>query len=217
MIAVYRDVTEKKQLRAEAVRSGQLASIGELAAGVAHEINNPINGIINCAQLLIDESKEDSKQTEIFQRIIKAGGRVAMIVRNLLSFARDTKDEPQRITVSNLISDCLDLTEVQIRKDGIDLSVNISDTLPEVRVRSHHMQQVILNIISNSRYALNNNTNPDAIKNKRIEIKGELIDINIKAYVRLSFFDNGIGIPADIIDRICDPFFSIKPLGEGTG
>ncbi len=217
LIAVYRDVTEKKQLRAEAVRSGQLASIGELAAGVAHEINNPINGIINCAQLLIDESKEDSKQTEIFQRIIKAGGRVAMIVRNLLSFARDTKDEPQRITVSNLLSDCLDLTEVQIRKDGIDLSVNISDTLPEVRVRSHHMQQVILNIISNSRYALNNNTNPDAIKNKRIEIKGELIDINIKAYVRLSFFDNGIGIPADIIDRICDPFFSSKPPGEGTG
>jgi PAS domain S-box-containing protein len=216
LIAVYRDVTEKKQLRAEAVRSGQLASIGELAAGVAHEINNPINGIINCAQLLIDESKEDSKQTEIFQRIIKAGGRIAMIVRNLLSFARDTKDEPQRITVSNLLSDCLDLTEVQICKDGIDLSVNISDTLPEVRVRSHHIQQVILNIISNSRYALNN-TNPDTKKNKRIEIKGELIDINVKAYVRLSFLDNGIGIPADIIDRICDPFFSSKPLGEGTG
>ena len=216
VIVVYRDITEKKQMRAEAVRSGQLASIGELAAGVAHEINNPVNGIINCAQMLIDESREDGEQTEIFQRIIKAGGRIAMIVRNLLSFARDTKDKPQRVSVRNLVSDCLDLAEVQIRKDGIDLTVDISDKLPEVRVRSHHMQQVILNIISNARYALNKKVTL-ALENKTIEIKGELIDSNISPYVRLNFFDNGIGIPADILDRICDPFFSSKPPGVGTG
>ncbi|MCK4767796.1 MAG: PAS domain-containing protein, partial [Desulfobacula sp.] len=153
LIVVYRDITEKKRLRAEAVRSGQLASIGELAAGVAHEINNPINGIINCAQLLIDESKEDGKQAEIFQRIIKAGDRIAMIVRNLLSFARDTEDEPQLVTLKSLLSDCLDLTETQIRKEGIDLKVDIPDKIPEIRVRSHHIQQVFLNIISNARYA----------------------------------------------------------------
>jgi PAS domain S-box-containing protein len=216
VIVVYRDITEKKQMRAEAIRSGQLASIGELAAGIAHEINNPVNGIINCAQLLIDESKEDGEQSEIFQRIIKAGERIAMIVRNLLSFARDTKDEPQRVSVRSLMSDCLDLTEVQIRKDGIGLTVDISDKLPEVRVRSHHIQQVILNIISNARYALNKKKTL-ALENKTIEIKGELIDSNISPCVRLNFYDNGIGIPADIIDRICDPFFSSKPPGEGTG
>ncbi|WP_299982687.1 ATP-binding protein [Desulfobacula sp.] len=216
LIVVYRDITEKKRLRAEAVRSGQLASIGELAAGVAHEINNPINGIINCAQLLIDESEEGCEQAEIFQRIIKAGGRVAMIVRNLLSFARDTKDEPQLVTLKSLLSDCLDLTETQIRKEGIDLKVDIPDKIPELRVRSHHIQQVFLNIISNARYALGKGA---AIvrKNKTIEIKGELIDSNTHHYVRLNFFDNGIGIPADIMDRICDPFFSSKPSGEGTG
>ncbi len=216
VIVVYRDITEKKQLRAEAVRSGQLASIGELAAGVAHEINNPINGIINCAQLLIDESEEGCEQAEIFQRILKAGGRIAMIVRNLLSFARDTEDEPQLIKVKTLLSDCLDLTETQIRKDGIDLKVDIPDEIPEVRVRSHHIQQVFLNIISNARYALNKGATI-ARKNKTIEIKGELVDNHIHQYVRLTFFDNGTGIPADIMNRICDPFFSSKPAGEGTG
>jgi len=216
IIVVYRDITEKKQLRAEAVRSGQLASIGELAAGVAHEINNPINGIINCAQLLIDESEEGTEQTEIFQRIIKASARIAMIVRNLLSFARDTEDEPQLVTVKSLLSDCLDLTETQIRKDGIDLKVDIPDTFPEVKVQSHHIQQVFLNIISNARYALNKDTTI-ARKHKIIEIKGELVDSNTNQYVRLNFFDNGTGIPRDIMNRICDPFFSSKPPGEGTG
>ena len=216
LIVVYRDITEKKQLRAEAVRSGQLASIGELAAGVAHEINNPVNGIINCAQLLIDESEEGCEQAEIFQRIIKAGGRIAMIVRNLLSFARDTEDEPQLVTLKSLLSDCLDLTETQIRKEGIDLKVDIPDKIPEIRVRSHHIQQVFLNILSNARYALGKGA---AIvrKNKTIEIKGQLIDSNTQQYVRLNFFDNGTGIPADIMNRICDPFFSSKPSGEGTG
>ena len=216
LIVVYRDITEKKRLRAEAVRSGQLASIGELAAGVAHEINNPINGIINCAQLLIDESKEDGKQAEIFQRIIKAGDRIAMIVRNLLSFSRDTEDEPHLVTLKSLLSDCLDLTETQIRKEGIDLKVDIPDKIPEIRVRSHHIQQVFLNIISNARYALGKGA-AVVRKNKTIEIRGELIDSNTHHYVRLNFFDNGTGIPADIMDRICDPFFSSKPSGEGTG
>jgi len=183
---------------------------------VLHEINNPVNGIINCAQLLIDESEEGCEQAEIFQRIIKAGGRIAMIVRNLLSFARDTEDEPQLVTLKSLLSDCLDLTETQIRKEGIDLKVDIPDKIPEIRVRSHHIQQVFLNILSNARYALGKGA---AIvrKNKTIEIKGQLIDSNTRQYVRLSFFDNGTGIPADIMNRICDPFFSSKPSGEGTG
>jgi PAS domain S-box-containing protein len=216
IIVVYRDITEKKQLRAEAVRSGQLASIGELAAGVAHEINNPINGIINCAQLLIDDGPKEGEQAEIFQRIITAGGRIAMIVRNLLSFARDTEDEPQRVSINSLLSDCLDLTATQISKDGIDLNIDIPDNFPDVRVRSHHIQQVFLNIISNSRYALNTSDRRNR-ENKTIEIKAEAVDRLSPPIVRLTFFDNGTGIKKEILDRICDPFFSSKPAGEGTG
>ena len=115
-----------------------------------------------------------------------------------------------------MLSDSLDLTETQVIKDGIDLSVDIPDELPKIRVRSHKIQQVFLNIISNARYALNLKF-PHAHEDKVLRIKGEeVITDNIK-YVRVIFYDRGSGISADILDRICDPFFTSKPPGKGTG
>jgi PAS domain S-box-containing protein len=216
VIVVYRDITEKKLLQAETTRAGQLASIGELAAGVAHEINNPINGIINCAQMLIDQDGVTKDEIEISQRILEAGGRIAMIVRNLLSFARNREDEPDHVHIQGILSDSLDLAEAQLRNDGIDLRVDIPDNIPRIKVRGHQIQQVFLNIISNARYALNQKFSR-AHENKIIEIKADTVDTHGKKYVRMIFFDQGTGISADIIDRICDPFFSNKPHGEGTG
>jgi PAS domain S-box-containing protein len=216
VIMVYRDITEKKLLQAETTRTGQLASIGELAAGVAHEINNPINGIINCAQLLLDEHDEQSEQAEVPMRIKKAGSRIAMIVRNLLSFARDHEDEPALVHLRSVLSDSMDLTETQIRKDGIDLNINIPDKPTRIKVRSHKIQQVFLNIISNARYALNQKF-PRAHEEKILQINAEVVVKNNKKYARVIFFDRGTGIPSDIIDRICAPFFTSKPPGQGTG
>lgn len=216
VIVVYRDITEKKLLQAETARTSQLASIGELAAGVAHEINNPINGIINCAQMLIDEEGVSSEQTEISQRILKAGGRIAMIVRNLLSFARNHKEELELIQLQSILSDSLNLTEAQMRNDGINLQVGIPDDIPTIKARGHQIQQVFLNIISNARYALNQKF-PQTHENKVIEIKGDTVDTMGKKYARLVFLDHGTGISANILDRICDPFFSTKHLDEGTG
>jgi len=216
VIVVYRDITEKKLLQAETARAGQLASIGELAAGVAHEINNPINGIVNCAQMLIDEDSATSEQTEISKRIMKAGNRIAMIVRNLLSFARNNEEEPNLVPIQSILTDSLGLTEVQIRKDGIDLKVDIPQSIPMIKVRGHQIQQVFLNIISNARYALNQKFS-QTHERKVIEIKGDTVDANGKQYVRVIFFDQGTGISGNILGKICDPFFSNKPLGEGTG
>jgi len=216
VVVVYRDITEKKRLEAETARTCQLASVGELAAGVAHEINNPINGIINCAQMVLDEEGVSDEQIEISQRILKAGGRIAMIVRNLLSFARNHEEEPDLVQIESILSDSLDLTEAQIRKDGIDLKVNIPDTIPEIKVRGYQIQQVFLNIISNARYALNQKFT-GAHKNKVLQIIGEAVESSGKSYVRMIFFDHGTGISYEILDRICDPFFSKKPSGEGTG
>lgn len=92
-IIVVTDITEKTNLEAEAVRAGHLASLGELAAGVAHEINNPINGIINYAQIIANKSEMRSKESDIANRIIKEGNRIAVIVSSLLSFARERKEE----------------------------------------------------------------------------------------------------------------------------
>lgn len=216
ILAFYRDITEKKLIQAETVRTGQLASIGELAAGVAHEINNPINGIINCAQLLIDESATDSKRVEIYDRILKAGSRIAMIVRNLLSFSRDHNDEPDLVHLHSILADSLDLTETQLRKDGIKLRIHIPETIPMVKVRGHQIQQVFLNIISNARYSLNQKL-PSENRDKIFAINEDVENIRGNRYVRVTFYDNGTGIPADILDRICNPFFSTKPTGVGTG
>jgi PAS domain S-box-containing protein len=216
VVVVYRDITEKKLLETETARACQLASIGELAAGVAHEINNPINGIINCAQMLLDEEGVSGEQIEISQRILKAGGRIAMIVRNLLSFARNHEEEPDLVHVNSLLTDSLDLTEAQIRKDGIDLKVDLPQSLPAIKARGHQIQQVILNIISNARYALNQKF-ARAHEKKLIDIKGDTVDSNGQKYVRVIFFDHGTGIAPGILDKICDPFFSDKPPGQGTG
>jgi signal transduction histidine kinase len=166
--------------------------------------------------MFLDEEGLSGEQIEISQRILKAGGRIAMIVRNLLSFARNHEEEPDRVHVKNILSDSLDLTEVQIRKDGIDLEVNIPDNIPEIQVRGYQIQQVFLNIISNARYALNQRFT-GAHKNKVLQINGEAVESNGKTYVRTIFFDFGTGISSEILDRICDPFFSNKPPGEGTG
>jgi signal transduction histidine kinase len=216
VLLMYRDITEKKSLQAETVRAGQLASIGELAAGVAHEINNPVNGIINCSQLLLDNNELPTFAHDIARRMFDAGDRVAMIVRSLLSFARVDTHEPVEVHINQIIQDTLDFTAVQIEKDSISLTVDIDDNLPAVFIHPHQIQQVFLNILSNSRYA---------VKKKFLHESGQgEISLRVSGTISeqgntidIVFFDNGTGIPADLLERICNPFFTSKPAGEGTG
>ena len=216
VIIVLTDITEKTALQAEAMRSSHLASLGELAAGVAHEINNPINGIINYAQILANKIAAGSKENEISQRIIREGDRIAGIVRGLLSFARERKEERITVAIQKILGDTLTLTETQIRKDGIELLVNIQDGLPDIFANLQQIQQVFLNVISNARYALNQKY-PGTHTEKKLEISVERTLVDNAPFVRAVFFDKGIGIPADIIDKVMHPFFSTKPSGLGTG
>jgi signal transduction histidine kinase len=216
MIVVLRDVTEKKKMQAETMRAMHLAGVGELAAGVAHEINNPINGIINYAQILVDEYQEDGRDGEIPNRIIKEGERIAQLVRNLLSFAKDRKDEYNPVDVRHVLDDSLALTKTQIHKDSIKLIIDLPDNLPKIMARSQEIQQVFLNILSNAQYALNEKF-PGAHGDKTLEITGALVEIEGCPYVRMTFADMGMGIPEHLLDRICDPFFSTKQKRDGTG
>lgn len=217
-----RDITEHREMQEDMVKSGHLASIGELAAGVAHEINNPINGIINYAQMLINRLEKESKESEkslvldISERIIREGNRIAGIVRNLLSFAREVKEEKTRVHVGKILTDTLSLSEVQMRRDGIKLRVDIPKELPEIVVNPQQIQQVFLNIINNAQYALNCKYSGEH-EYKVLEISGETINIDNYPYVKTTFYDRGVGIPANIINRLIDPFFTTKPRGEGTG
>jgi PAS domain S-box-containing protein len=216
VILIVTDVTEKATLEAEAMRAGHLASLGELAAGVAHEINNPINGIINYAQIFANVSKPGSREAEIAGRIMKEGDRIAGIVRSLLSFARERKEEKMASSLQVILFESLTLSEAQFRKDGIELKMDFPADLAEITANPQQIQQVFLNIISNARYALNQKY-PAADRNKILEISGENITVDNEAYVRFAFLDYGPGIPANTLDKVMNPFFSTKPSGQGTG
>lgn len=210
------DITEQKKTEAEMIRASQLALMGEVAAGVAHEVNNPINGIINYTRIIANRSDPESEEHEIAGRIIKESNRIAGIVKDLLFFARDGKDERYPIPIDKIMSDSLALVRAQMEKDGIRLNVRTSAGLPQIIASPQRIEQVFLNVLSNARYALNRKytiPHPDKV----LEIYHEEILIEEHPFIRTVFYDRGIGISKEILDRIRDRFFSTKAVSEGTG
>ncbi|MCP4118851.1 MAG: response regulator [Desulfobacteraceae bacterium] len=216
VVIVQKDVTEKKRLQAEALQISHLASLGELAAGIAHEINNPVNGIISYAEILKDECEDQGRDDEIACRIIKEGERIATIVSNLLYFARDVEEEYAPVHLGTILEATLSLIGKQISKDGITLERRLRKGLADIRAKSREIQQVFLNIISNARYALNQKF-PGMHPDKLLEITATTVEVSGVPHVRTMFYDNGTGIPDAIIHKINTPFFSTKPPGQGTG
>lgn len=209
------NVTENIRLYSDLLRSEQLASLGRLAAGVAHEVNNPINGIMNYAQIIASKSEPDSREGDIARRIIRESDRVAGIVSSLLSFARENRGEKSSVNLSEILSDSISLSELLLKKDRIKLRMNIRDDLIVV-ANWQQLEQVFLNMISNARYALNKKY-PQDNNNKVLEITGEKIIKDRVPYARIIFYDRGTGIPESMMDKLMNPFFSTKPEGEGTG
>jgi PAS domain S-box-containing protein len=213
MIGYSRDISDRKK----AERSAHLASIGELASGVAHEINNPTNTIMLSAKLLMRDNalnKEEAK--ELYNNIYEDTERISDIVKSLLSFARADIREKVRVSLHKIFEDAITLTRKHIQKSNIQLSMNILDDIPDVKVNLHQMEQVFINLITNAIYALNNKY-PAADENKRIEIEASLRQIGTLQMIRISFYDSGPGFPPNIAEKLLDPFFTTKPANEGTG
>lgn len=216
VISLASDVTLQRQLEQEASRANHLASLGELAAGVAHEINNPINGIINYAQILADDSQIGDDHRELLQEITEEGERIANIVRHLLSFAREQQPLKGPVRICDLLAATLALTESQLRKDEILLDIEADPALPPIQGHLQQLQQVLLNVISNARYALNQRY-AEGHPRKTFQIKAETAESTAGDWVRLVFHDEGTGIPAHQLAKVLDPFFTTKPIGAGTG
>ncbi|MGD9947027.1 MAG: PAS domain S-box protein [Desulfobulbus sp.] len=214
-LLLARDLTEEQQMKAEAARAAQLASVGELAAGVAHEINNPINGIINYAQILID-SNQISDTNHFLHNIIKEGRRIAGITKNLLDFSRKGEESPEPVDLPGLMRRCIELIQHQYLINGIAISEEYAENLPPVFCNPQQLQQVFLNVFSNARYALNERY-PTMHMDKRITIDAQPRERDGRPFVRIAITDFGTGIEHDLMDRLMDPFFSTKTKGEGTG
>jgi signal transduction histidine kinase len=199
---------EKGEIERRAQLASRLASIGELASGVAHEINNPLTGVIGYAQLLLAR-KDIPKDIRHDVEIINEGAqRVANIVKKLLAFARQTRPEQRYVNINELIRNTLDLQAYALAANNIKVSLQLARDLPMPIADPAQLQQVFLNLIMNAETEMKL-----AHDKGKLSIKTEHVD-NI---IRISFKDNGPGIAKEILESIFDPFFTTREVGEGTG
>ncbi len=205
---------EKQMINEQLVETGKLASLGEMAAGIAHEINNPVGIMIGEAgwmqDLLEDGSLQQQENIEEFrrslQKIVTQGRRCKEITHKLLSFARKTDPTVKPTQINDLIAEVVGLSEQRARFGNVRLSTAFDDQLPAVQISPSEVQQVLLNLINNSLDAM--------------EKKGGNIEVTTAAdgdYVVVNISDNGPGIPETTLKRIFEPFFTTKPVGKGTG
>lgn len=217
------DITERRKLELERMKleaqlrnQQKLESIGTLASGVAHEINNPINGILNYSQIILDASEKDSDINSFAGEIIHETSRVSYIVKNLLDFSRHTVKQLSYAHLEDIVSKTLSLVNAIFKKDDVTLNVNIEEDLPQLKCRSQQIQQVLMNLLTNARDSLNEKY-PGYHKNKIINIEtGTFIKDGLE-WVFVSVEDHGAGIPEKIRERIFDPFFTTKDKNKGTG
>ncbi len=171
---------------------------------------------MNYAQLILDRVEEESPATELALEILHETKRVAMIVRNLLTFARHEKQSHSPARLSDIASLVLSLTQTVMRRDQIELEVSIPESLPRIKCRSQQIQQVLMNLMTNARDALNERY-PGYSPEKKLTLSAEPIDRHGRPFLHVTIEDSGTGIPVEVRHRIFDPFFTTKPKEIGTG
>lgn len=190
-------------------QSEKLAALGQLLAGVAHELNNPLSAVLGQTALL-SEDLEGSHHSARIGKIKRAAERCSRIVQSFLAMARRKAPDPVPTDMNDLVRLALDLSEYQLRTAGIAVACDMASGLPPAQADADQIHQVIVNLLSNARQAL------EAIDGERRIALATGFD-RATGMVTLSVADNGPGIPADLRGRIFDPFFTTKPEGHGTG
>jgi signal transduction histidine kinase/CheY-like chemotaxis protein len=192
-------------LRDRAARHAQLVAAGELLAGVAHELNNPLQAIRASAEL---NAGSDTRRASEWRRVLKQATRAAKLVTDLLKFVRPSRRQARLVDVNGVAREGLDLIEFQYRADGIRVELELQEQLPPVHADPDELLQVVVNILGNAHGVLEGHTGPRQMWIRSVQFGGE---------VRLSIRDSGPGVPADVRDRIFAPFFSTRERGVGLG
>ncbi|MCB9789090.1 MAG: CHASE domain-containing protein [Deltaproteobacteria bacterium] len=218
LLSVLVWVGQRRALRLAAlevrVREQQrLESLGTLAAGVAHEINNPLTGIMGYAEMLSEDAPPGGTERERAGRILREALRVKEIVRGLLTFSRRESPVMEPADPAALVQSTLVLMRTVLRKDAIDLRVETPDGLPQVRCHPQGLQQVLMNLLTNARDAVA--ARPEGSRVVTLSLRR--LDAARPPRVRFTVEDNGVGIPAESLDRIFEPFYTTKSRERGTG
>ncbi len=198
---------EKETLQIQLLQTEKLSALGQLISGVAHELNNPLTGVIGYSQLLSSQKCEEKIKRGL-EKVYSEAKRCHRIVQNLLTFARKHKPEKQPISINDIIESTVELRSYQLRVDDITVEMSLSKDLPQTLGDFHQLQQVFMNIIINAHQAMKEIDRPGVLSLKSTSDAGMIL-------VEIS--DNGPGIPGEHVKKIFDPFFTTKPTGQGTG
>ncbi len=197
---IMRDVTSEKQMQGQLVQASKLAAVGQLAAGVAHEINNPLTGVLAYAEEMMEDLPDDDEHRDDLKVIIRETLRCRDIVRNLLNFARQEEPKLEHVSPNEVVAESLRLVEKLPKFRNIIIEKRIKENIPPIQGDPRQLQQVVLNLMLNA---------ADAMKEKgTIIIRTDYMRRQDRCIIAVQ--DNGPGIPENMIDKIFEPFFSTK-------
>ncbi|MEW6739803.1 MAG: ATP-binding protein [Nitrospirota bacterium] len=205
-VLVIRDITAEREMELRIIQAEKLAALGQMIAGVAHELNNPLSAINGFSELLLSTAADDNVKN-MADKISKSAERASSIVHDLLVFSRAPKLEKAMVNIKGMIYEVVDLVSEALHASKIDVSVDVSDDIVASLDKSQ-MERVLLNLVTNSIHALR-----DSKRGDRILLK--VYKENNRVFIEVS--DNGPGIPGNVIQKIFEPFFTTKGFGKGTG
>ncbi|HEX9728143.1 MAG TPA: ATP-binding protein [Gemmatimonadales bacterium] len=208
-VLIFDDQTDKRRLQDQLIQSEKMSAIGQLIAGIAHDLNNPLASVIGFADYLVESSdRVPPELAEPLRAIQQEAERAANIVRNLLTYARKQERRRRSLPLEPLLSSTLLLLRNELIADKAESHLEIAPDLPEVDVDSNQIQQVFVNLISNAAQAVASGGEPGRIVVRAVRwLDGVAVTVE----------DDGPGVPADVAHRVFEPFFTTKPEGEGTG
>ena len=206
-IDVSRDITERKRTEQRMQETARLASIGELSAGVAHELNNPLAGILGLSQLITAEDLPEQVLDDI-RNIYREAQRATRIVQSLLSFARKYEPNKLLVNLAEILRKVLEFKSHDFKVNNIQVNTVWPEQVPEVMGDENQLIQVILNILTNAEQAMLGSHRRGVL---------DIIGSDVGDRIKITFADNGNGIPPENLRKVFDPFFTTKRVGEGTG
>jgi len=210
VIAIGRDRTEVRELEGQVIHAEKLATLGQLAAGIVHEINNPLTSISVYGEYLLSKlSRTGAEQSDLkrVERILRSSDRIMSFTRNLLTYARPSKEEPQPVSLNDVVQEAVVFCEHIVREAGVEVSCEYGERLPPVSAVAGQLHQVFVNLITNAC-----NAAPE---------EGGFVRLATRLHghdrIHVEVQDNGVGIQPTELSKVFEPFFSTRRKGKGTG
>lgn len=203
-------ISAQKEAEARLVQAAKLAAVGEMAAGVAHELNNPLTTVVGFTELVMDEMPDDMPQKNDLDMVLREARRARTVVRRLLDFARQSETSRASADLNELVTDVVALMRHLLHTSGVELRLDLQDQLPWTVMDRNQIKQVILNLVHNALNATQKGKG-------QITITTRLRSLYDRQWLTLAVRDNGVGIPPDQIEHIFEPFFTTRSASGGTG